>query len=783
MNLKNILRYVCLAGIFIIPFASLVVANSLFFPFITGKNFYFRIIVEVIFGAWLILAFTDAAYRPKKSWMVWGLGLFVLVMAIADAVSINPFKSFWSNYERMEGWVTLAHLLVYFLIAGTVLTRDLWDRFLQTWLGVSLVTILYSIVQVAGLIRINQGGVRTDATFGNAAYFAIFAIFTAFISLLFVTRKKGEMNLAKNLFLFFGFNAGLIIFILPSLGSTAAATTGAGAVYGWMIAGLLLTNVLIILSTIYEEGRILYGLMFIGNAIVVYNTQTRGAILGFIGGLVLAGLLVAFFERRIRWLRIGALTVVVVAVLTVVGFFAIKNTSFVKNSQTLSRFSSISLNDKTTESRFILWNMALEGFRERPILGWGQESFNYIFNKYYDPRLYDQEQWFDRAHNVFFDWLTAGGILGLGTYLFFFGSIIWYIWKGKDDNLSISERSLLTGLLAGYFVHNFFVFDNLISYVLYVSIAAYVYGRRTHLTENIAHRYYENRLVPWFGLAVAIALIYFVNIPAIQANTSLIAALNAKSGDPLVNIKKSLSYNSFGRYEAREQLISLTQQLAEQFDQIQAPTESDNKIKQGYLDAFDAETIKQIAETPQDARYYMLPGATYNRLGESDKALPLLQKAAELSPKKQTILFELASAYIAKGDAASAQKTLKTTFELDESYELARILYATAAIYNKDFPTATDVLKPLPLLTVASSDQILHALYYAGQYNQLIDLWKVRVQNAPTDVNSRISLAAAYLLIKDKTNAIAQINKAIELDQNFKSQGDEYIKAIKSGQL
>ena len=44
---KNILRYGLWACLFIVPFVPLYVANSMFFPFITGKNFLFRALVLV----------------------------------------------------------------------------------------------------------------------------------------------------------------------------------------------------------------------------------------------------------------------------------------------------------------------------------------------------------------------------------------------------------------------------------------------------------------------------------------------------------------------------------------------------------------------------------------------------------------------------------------------------------------------------------------------------------------------------------------------------------------
>jgi hypothetical protein len=54
--MKDIAKAVVYAGLFATPFIVLIISNSLFFPFITGKNFTFRIIVEVIFAGWIILA-------------------------------------------------------------------------------------------------------------------------------------------------------------------------------------------------------------------------------------------------------------------------------------------------------------------------------------------------------------------------------------------------------------------------------------------------------------------------------------------------------------------------------------------------------------------------------------------------------------------------------------------------------------------------------------------------------------------------------------------------------
>jgi len=49
--MKDFLKAVVYAGIFAVPFLTLFVVDSYFFPFITGKNFAFRIIVEIAVAA------------------------------------------------------------------------------------------------------------------------------------------------------------------------------------------------------------------------------------------------------------------------------------------------------------------------------------------------------------------------------------------------------------------------------------------------------------------------------------------------------------------------------------------------------------------------------------------------------------------------------------------------------------------------------------------------------------------------------------------------------------
>lgn len=708
-----------------VPFIPLIITPSLFFPFIAGKNFAFRILTEILLALWLILLFKDASYRPKRSWLLWAIAAFVSVIAIADIFGENFSKSFWSNYERMEGLITHLHLFAYFLVSSSVLiTEKLWTRFFQTSLVVSLVIAGYGFLQLAGKIVINQGGVRIDATFGNATYLAVYALFHIFLAWFLFTREKANV---------------------------------------WL--------------------RWLYIIVIIVNSIIVYNTATRGAILGLIGGTLVTLAIAAVFEKENKSFKKFSVAAIVTIIALSLGFLLIKETTFVKKSQVLSRLSSISIEEVKNDARFLVWDMAIQGFKERPILGYGEESFNLVFNKYYDPRMYNQEQWFDRAHNVFLDWLIAGGLLGILAYLSIFACALHCLWRRM--NIPLISKSVLTGLFAGYFFHNLFVFDNIVSYMMFFSVLAYIHSQmekgeaspvpaKDWESSNLKHIYIP--LVVLGFLFVA----YFVNWKGFMAGRELIEAIRPQPAGLTSNFdhfKKSLAYNSFGVSEAREQLAQISSQIAT----MNAPED----IKQKFFEFGRDELIKQTKDFPNDARYELLAGIYLSKFKLYDEAVKHLEKAASLSPKKQTIKFELASLYISKKEYEKALNLLKQTYELEPNFADARDLYAVAAIYAGRTDIVKDVLMPVYGTTAVPKDEFVNAYAAVGDYQTVVLIWQNRISelNKTGEDNPQfhVSLAAAYLKTGERQKAIKELETVIKLNPNFKNQGEYYINEIMAG--
>src|SRR3989338_2451217 len=422
--LEKTLRWIVLAGIFALPFIVFIVANEIFFPFITGKNLTFRIIVEIITGAWLALALVNPEYRPRKSWLLYAFAAFVAIIAIADASGVNPFKSFWSNYERMDGWVTLAHLFAYFVVVSSVLSmQKLWRRLWQTSLAVSLVVAVYGFLQIAGTLALGQGGAgglgaRIDAKFGNPIYLAVFMLFNIFIAALLMAQEgRRSWSFAERVV----WAVGLALSLAVLLGVSGLSSGGVWVAYFVLvgiITWLLFLPAWCVLSFIIacDVGALLF-------------TGTRGTMLGLIGGVLLSAFLIAIVGRNSDRARRYALGTAISILILIAGFWLVREEAGVHRGGVLGRLATISTSDNTVKARFMNWGMAWEGVKERPILGWGQENYAIVFDKYYDPQMYAQEQWFDRVHNIVFDWLVAGGFLGLISYLLLFAAALWCVWR------------------------------------------------------------------------------------------------------------------------------------------------------------------------------------------------------------------------------------------------------------------------------------------------------------------------------------------------------------------
>lgn len=176
----KVLRFVCLACLFAIPFVPLVVEPDWLFPFVTGKAFAFRVLVLAALLSFGVLAAGRKA-RIKVSPQLMIFGALLLVMVAADLLAPSPALALIGNYERMGGFTELAYLGLFFMIAATMLD-GLWDRYIEVLAGAATVV---SLGAIAEHFLFPFYGIRGDisSTLGNPSYLGEYATLGLFFCL------------------------------------------------------------------------------------------------------------------------------------------------------------------------------------------------------------------------------------------------------------------------------------------------------------------------------------------------------------------------------------------------------------------------------------------------------------------------------------------------------------------------------------------------------------------------------------------------------------------------
>jgi O-antigen ligase len=430
--------------LYISVFAVVVVMDSIFFPFIGGKDWFFRYAVELsLISAILWWAFEAKTGEVGKAVremfrrpIVVAVSIFALVVLLSSFFAYDFTAAFWSNYERGESAFQMLHYLAFFLLSILFLkTEDDWKRIFGCSVVAAALMVGYGILGNFGATTIigpyAGGGApagwlakltigRFQGSLGNPAYVAPYLIFSIFFAAyLWIVNRKSSMF---------------------------------GAIRHWGY-GILIA---------------IFFLFFI-------LSQTRGAFLG-LGAGILVFLIYLVFSKN-RAVRKVSLSVLAILIILGAGGFAVRNQAWVTNIPA-GRLLQISTSDSTAQTRFWVWDEAWKGFLERPILGWGPENFTTVFDQQFNPNFYvpgvQTETWFDRAHSVFFDYLAETGLLGLLSYLAIF--VCFYVCfvkferrrnrKGDNDVVSVVERGLMVSLPVAYLIQGVAIFDVLPMYLV-----------------------------------------------------------------------------------------------------------------------------------------------------------------------------------------------------------------------------------------------------------------------------------------------------------------------------
>ncbi|MBU4369199.1 O-antigen ligase family protein [Patescibacteria group bacterium] len=690
-RLEKVFLNIIKIGVVLILFLPLLVYRPVLYPYVFSKILSFQVIVEIIFVFWLFLflyAKDRGKYRlyPVKSckagspmakfnragWknpLVIALTAFMGILFLTSLIGVDFAKSFWSTQERMTGVITLLHFYAFFIILISILkSKKDWQNVIWLSLVCSVLVGVYGIGQKFGLeFLLKDSATRMSATLGNPDFLGVYAMVHIFLAGFLLHANSASSH--------------------SSLRSSHSDNANAP-------------------MRIFKKRRfiqVLIGLLLLFNLSVLFLTGTRGAFVGF-GASIIFGLIYFIFSRHFRRRgRILSLILLLIIVGSSSFIYFNKNQEWMKKAPiVIRRLTSISL--ESNKARLVSWQIGLQGFKQKPIFGYGWENYDIVFNKNYNPwylRTGDAVTWFDRSHNQVIDILALTGIFGILSYLAIFGAVFWLLRRKatpitNDTRMTRIGLVILALMFLAYFIQNLFVFDTPAPLIVFYFSLALVYFVTQCDTNILMHANNTNEkqstinnqqsTISRFPLPVLILLIiiflpwamYKFNIEPFQQSRLGIKAIHTSNVDlksGLYWYEQALTKPCFTNPEVR---VYLAKTVSEQYSKINEETTllELNLIAEATEMAI-AEYKKSVQEHPLNARHWLYLGQLYS-LGVGyekeyiQKADEALHKALELSPKRQQVYFELARVQLFLQEYEKAIELLKQAVILDPEVRASR---------------------------------------------------------------------------------------------------------------
>ncbi|MDQ3076071.1 MAG: O-antigen ligase family protein [bacterium] len=642
LTILNVIHFLIGTILFLIPIFVIPITLS---PFIVPRTFLFLLLVELatFFYLWLVLVRPE--YRPKKSYIFHSFIAFVFLSIVSCIVGADPDFSFWSTSLRFDGLLVLLHVFLFFLIvAFTVKSK----KTLHGLMFVSAVTamlvslsVFFVYLDYAGIGSLKRmfGPYATGGLLGNDSFAGVYLLFNIFFIVYLILNSQNRYK-------------------------------------RYMLESFL---ILILLSPIFFNFDIFKGVVsfgdLLGNPSLLFGVA-RGATVGTAIGLI-ATVLLLFLNHTKKSIRVGFRVTAGLFFVTLVTFVAM---IFIEGNSVHKWFG-----EKTQGFRFVYWQQAVEGIKERPVLGWGTGNFILVNEKYYDASvlsdandLLGTEKSSDKAHNIIFDMLVTTGILGFLAYVTMLISSLVVLWRAKK--VSNYNKAVLSGLLLAYVLQNLVFFDVLVSYIMFAFLLAIILILERDTSEpsiqnNLSLEPKNNFtkivyiILPLIFILLVLSLKYFVLLPAKEAYLNHRFYDLPREVRPFYESNRNLSNFGTSRdvenhaFFAFQQYLMNMNYIKTQKNLTPYIADIDNIIhdvvknsKNGEVTFMGAHTISQL----YSIRYQLLP---------DDSSLPKMrffsERQMELSPKDTKGYIDRARVYFYEKNYVGALDVLEKAFVLN----------------------------------------------------------------------------------------------------------------------
>lgn len=430
-GMNSIIKRIILVSVFLLPF---MIFTRGFYGAIFAKYVFIILTTLLVSSLFLIGRLYNKNNKENhipKNIVFLIFGSYVALLIVSCFNGVLPQLSFWSSFDQGTGVVFMLCLFALSIITSSVFKKvEDWYKLFAVFTASGIVFTLGSWLAVAGVhfSKYLNISMQSGFTIGNSSWTGIYMAFVFFISLglAFSSKAKsqkiiGIIGLATSFFdpTLTGF---LIQFPGMHFGPIGLAQT---ASYAIMV------------------GIALFGLYLLYRKIK--SVKWRKVFIGSFLSVVLVGI-ISF---------------------TFIGLAPIKNL----------------IAEKAGPNRLVFWNIAVEGFKEKPLLGWGGDTYQYVYGKYFDPIIftpgYAPEYWVDKAHSYYFDELVTGGVVGFTLLMLLYGVILFGLIRKAITNTQNKEgllyMALFTGVVA-FLIQGLMLFQTITGWFIIAILISFVAG-------------------------------------------------------------------------------------------------------------------------------------------------------------------------------------------------------------------------------------------------------------------------------------------------------------------
>ena len=501
MNLaeNSFLHKVLRIALIFTPFIfTLLYVPGFLYPAVFPRAIFLYSVISVILIIWLIYVFRYEKLILPKNWLTAAILIYILTLFISGITGGHFEHSFFGDYSRTSGIIIFIYIAAWYLASASVFRPKDWVNTFRALLFSGVVLAVISLLGINGLAQsafnfLDQGG----SLFSNNTFSGIYYVFAFFFGVILFAKESSwrwQVGYAVAMF---------IILVNPDILNFQL----------WQDPSMI--------KEVFKNPVLASG-----------TARASSAVMGI--GIVLT--LILYVIHRIR------VSIVVKGVIFLLIFVSLLSVSvpFIWSVAAQKGFGYDLLTSQSDYQRPMLWGYGMQAFKERPLLGYGPNNFEYALQDTLTSDIFFLKggNWADKAHNSLIDSLVETGIVGTLVMLFIFLTASWYGFKRyrSTQDFSIPVTILILVL---HFTQTQTAFNTSTSLLMIFILLAYIsseYSRNILFTPSRRAR----EIALWLGSGVIIVMLIVGSILPALYNRNVAKALGSRSIEKRLQVYQSL---------------------------------------------------------------------------------------------------------------------------------------------------------------------------------------------------------------------------------------------------